>query len=344
MTISLGQPQFLEHRSKYCYRFPIGMVFSLLIFLHISCDGGGVSVSYNNFGEKYIEATCMKLLECCDAVSLDYFSDLESCIESYTYILYREFYSETVITAASKGDMFWDEGTATKCLQEISEFPCVGTAQNAPNCVVLFSPTLVNGSSCLLDDSCRSFRCVNSVCQSPGVAGVTCLFDYHCQATHYCPTYSGQLYGVCTLRKSQGERCKWSSDCAEGYVCDADILSSYGVCKLEKSKSYGMDCTHGLECLDGLFCDEGVCLSRRSLGESCGDWGWCEESLYCDMASSTCLPRGGVGDHCSRYGYFECENGLSCLSQNTCEYRCSLDFMKLFPYPMGDDAFIKLFR
>jgi hypothetical protein len=176
------------------------------------------------------------------------------------------------------------------------------------------------GSDCIQDGDCPSstqgqVQCVSGAingmpvrkCQVlvRGQAGsMPCVGTVRGGQTEYSGTSSGDI-------PDQGYLC----DEADGLRCDRDPDRGDACVALTAD---GANCMLSTDCVVGDFCDAnggGVCAARKGNGAGCIDQaGECQDGLYCNTTSLTCVPQLDMGAACT--------DNLQCRTDNCPDGTC----------------------
>jgi hypothetical protein len=167
----------------------------------------------------------------------------------------------------------------------------------------------VAGATC---DFAATVDGVSGVCVPTPGPGAPCTGE--CVEGHYCLYSDLGREGTCVPYGDVGAPCGSGIEgpaipCREGLVCLSDV------CVLAPGPGAPCDltgqCAEGLRCrfFDGAF----LCADPVPPGESCSTAGFddpCTPDHFCDFATGTCIPRGGLGAPCDFGG---CVPGLECV-------------------------------
>lgn len=262
-------------------------------------------ISLEEFPVRYADAYCAAL-EACDAPA-DMAARFPGAIPSDACRVTSErfFRSRTMAgmtSALERSTLEYNAAFAEDCLENFRELGCGA-----------FDASLFE-------------ICANTFV---GQSDEECLVEYECGPSQRCERGNG-CAGTCVNKSESGQPCRASGECISGHYCSEEN----NVCLPVKKVGERCATSDGnLQCSEGSFCSDGKCSpidSRysRTLGQSCGQEGLCEQGLSCAAApqGNQCLARSGKGQKCWSATPSQCPVGTFCTAapnqgewEGTCE-------------------------
>jgi len=183
---------------------------------------------------------------------------------------------------------------------------CPGTCRPAPSagegCDPRFSP-------CGAGLFCELGTCVPATV----ALGDACVTDAQCPDGAFCD--DEEAPARCRDRLPTGAPCGDDDACADGLCCASVDFADTGNCAPRLAPDAAcVPFVLGAQCPDGQTCDGELerCVDRPAkAGDACAD----DErpcgiaGLYCDLATSTCVPLPKLGEACGGPGASRCQYG-----------------------------------
>ena len=217
---------------------------------------------------------------------------------------------------------------------------------NSGSCVVeneLPGTACDDGVDCTENDSCdgsgvctpgtpNDYRCRPDYCTDDDQTGVGCCAEYTCSTAGCSHTPIMPGYFVCR-KVVTGDRCDEPELCDGTDTCPPDGVKAGGTVCLPGAcypSNDGYSAFPEVRC-DGqnkgcalpgpAECGAFVCnADATSCRTTCSNNAHCRTGAYCDVPSSTCLPRTDVGRPCD--GNAECAVGSTCVDGVCCDTDC----------------------
>lgn len=152
------------------------------------------------------------------------------------------------------------------------------------------------GEACAGAPCGHGLQCVNASCVALGIEGGACDALNRCQQGLRCANQR------CVVVRSGGAGAACADDgdtCLPGFYCDgargtcAALRGPEGACT-----NAGNECRPDLLCTADFNAPAGLCKTPGNLGAHCTASRQCEQALFCESSSSTCVARKAAGSSC----------------------------------------------
>jgi len=311
-----------------------GMLSSVLLTSLAVCACGSDSVPLSNLATKVTDTSCARLSRC------GAFPDEASCKAS-VILDYNQLEADV-----SSGKIKYDGDAAASCLNgldssktyESCSITDSATTVSPKACAGTFKGTVATGGACVINDECVSGACDASACtnntalccagtclptaaQDIPVGGDCSAAAAQCVSSAYCKLPQNGGPPACAARLAVGAACdalNGLDQCVSGALClflqPPTSAASVGACG--RLPTQGQACNANVPCDSyGLFCDQAssTCLPRIALGGACDPKNdGCVLYASCNPATLKCAAAGKPGEAC------DANVGLPCLGDLNC--------------------------
>lgn len=199
-------------------------------------SGGGGTSATN--GERYAEAYCDQLFDCCNTVDLVERFGTASNVVDYAgcRILYRTIWEggiEPVLEEGVKaGRVEFSQANFDTCMKSVGELSCADLTNVSAVCEDVFTPKVAPGQTCFSDIECINGDCeipkdaTSGTCiakPAPVALGGACTNNDECDKGLYCNA------SKCDTKRPDGQDCNNNDHCASG-ACVGEVNGMMGKC------------------------------------------------------------------------------------------------------------------
>jgi hypothetical protein len=228
-------------------RFLGTVLFSAFVGLSLAaCDGGSTTTSTSSGGggeggsggggssasngERYAQALCDRVFDCCNTADLTERFGTNSNVVDYAgcRILYRTLWDGAIDPIVAEGikagRVEFNQTNFDACMKSVGELSCADFDNSSANCENIFTPKVAPGQTCQAD-----LECVDGTCEfakdapsgscvakpAPVALGGACMTNGECAEGLYCNA------AKCDTRKADGQDCNDDDECQAG-ACVGD--------------------------------------------------------------------------------------------------------------------------
>lgn len=219
------------------------------------------------------------------------------------------FVCDDLKKAVTAKRMTYDGAKAGDCITAVKNAACGSNVGEPDACKAAMTGAVAVGGSCYGGgfDCASGSTCkfTNNAC--PGTCSALLQEGADCSAAGSdCDSglTCSSTTKKCTALAKEGATCDYTTGtmCASGLNCVTSGTTSAGTCKAPSPTAachYSYDCGPKYTCVGGGPTSTGTCTALKALGDACtAGKNECQNTLYCDAATSKCTEWPSMGASC----------------------------------------------